>query len=112
MSGQSSDDIVRAGDLLTIVIREKAAIDWSGLASMIGLAVALDKPIILMCPAGVPVPDKLARVVDRFVEYVDDKDARTFSFQVAIHSLGMGGSCTCEECQRVRAEAESQRQSL
>jgi predicted RNase H-like nuclease len=35
---------------------------------LLGLAVMLDKPIIVVCTPGLKVPDKLAKVVDRFVE--------------------------------------------
>lgn len=34
----------------------------------LGMAVMMDKPIVAVIPPGTPVPEKLARVVDRFVE--------------------------------------------
>jgi hypothetical protein len=39
----------------------------------LGLAIMLDKPIVAVIPPGAEVPEKLARVVDRFVE-LDLKD--------------------------------------
>ena len=35
----------------------------------LGLSVMLDKPIIALVRPGTKIPDKLARVVDRFVEF-------------------------------------------
>ena len=40
--------------------------------ALLGLAITLDKPIILVCKPGCKVPDKLAKVVDRFVEISPD----------------------------------------
>lgn len=37
-------------------------------AIQLGIAVLLDKPIIACVPPGTAIPEKLARVVDRFVE--------------------------------------------
>lgn len=39
----------------------------------LGVAVMLDKPIIALVKPGTRIPEKLARVVDRFVEYDPDK---------------------------------------
>lgn len=44
----------------------------------LGLSIMLDKPIIAVVRPGVHIPEKLARVVDRFVEgdLKTDEDAR------------------------------------
>jgi hypothetical protein len=106
-----SDSVSTVGDLLVILIPDRHQVNWAGLAGLIGTAVVADRPIILVCPPGFPVPDRVARVVDRFVEYVEDDDARSMAVSLAVHSLGFGGNCTCDRCERVRAEAESMRES-
>jgi hypothetical protein len=89
MSGQSSDDIIRGGDLMTIVIREKASIDWSGLASMIGLAVALDKPIIppALRPRRQPLPLGNAR---RVMRRSSARERSHRSSALAVHASDVG----------------------
>jgi hypothetical protein len=40
--------------------------------ALLGLAITIDKPIILVCKPGCKVPEKLAKVVDRTVEISQD----------------------------------------
>lgn len=40
----------------------------------LGMSVMLDKPLIAVVQPGVKIPDKLARVVDRFIEWDKDTD--------------------------------------
>lgn len=62
---------IRKSDAFVMVFTSNgtvASID----TTLLGLAVTLDKPIIVVCPPGCKVPDKLAKVVDRFIELSKD----------------------------------------
>ena len=92
-------------DCLVVVVHDHK-VNWRGLHSILGLAVVLDKPIVLALKAGVPIPDKVARVVDRFVEWHDDQSKMQLALGVAMQILGIGDVlCQCNFCQQVRAEA-------
>lgn len=41
----------------------------------LGMSIMLDKPLIAVINPGAKIPDKLAKVVDRFVEWDDDTAA-------------------------------------
>ena len=55
---------VRKSSAFVIAVPDSSQID----TGLLGLAVMLDKPIIVVCTPGLKVPEKLAKVVDRFVE--------------------------------------------
>ncbi|TWT91418.1 hypothetical protein [Neorhodopirellula pilleata] len=56
-----------------------------------GIAVLLDKPIIAVVRPGTKIPEKLARVVDRFVEYNENNlDQTTEGIANALKELGVG----------------------
>lgn len=55
---------VRKSSAFVIAVPDYSQID----TGLLGLAVMLNKPIIVLCPPGLKVPEKLAKVVDRFVE--------------------------------------------
>ncbi len=74
-------------DCLVVVIPDRNAVGWRALHAILGLAVVLDKPIVLACPPGLPIPDKVARVVDRFVEWNDDQAKMQLALGVAMQSL-------------------------
>ena len=64
---------VRSSDAFVMVFTANgsvASID----TTLLGLAVTLDKPIIVVCPPGSKIPDKLAKVVDRFIELNTDAE--------------------------------------
>ena len=60
-------------------------------ATLLVLAIALDKPIILVCPPGLKVPEKLAKVIDRFVEY--DPDPKKVVAAIKETMIDMGLVC-------------------
>jgi hypothetical protein len=43
----------------------------------LGVSIMLDKPIIAIVPPGVRIPEKLAKVVDQFVELAPNDTAET-----------------------------------
>lgn len=57
--------------------------------TLLGLAIALDKPIIMVCPPGYKVPEKLAKVVDRFVEYDPEFKVVVAAVAAALRDLGL-----------------------
>lgn len=62
---------LRQSDAFVMVFTSNGAVSYTD-TSLLGLAVLLDKPIIAVCPPGCKVPDKLAKVVDRFIEIRPD----------------------------------------
>lgn len=64
---------VRNSDAFVMVFTSNATVASID-TTLLGLAVTLDKPIIVICPPGCKVPDKLAKVVDRFIELSKDAD--------------------------------------
>ena len=93
---------------LVILIHDRD-VKWRGLYSVIGTAVAMDKPIVLACPPGVAIPHKLSRVVDRFVEWDADSAKLNLALSVALQAIGIGDrNCQCEFCQRVRSEVSNE----
>ena len=58
-------------------------------ATALGLAVTLDKPIILICEPGSRVPEKLAKVIDRFVEYDPDPTAVSAAIKDTLIDMGL-----------------------
>lgn len=63
------------------------------LAVETGIAVLLDKPIVLVVQSGVKVPDKLVRVADRIVEGdVADPAQIARGIQQALESLDTEGA--------------------
>lgn len=56
----------------------------------LGASVMLDKPIVAVIQPGMKVPEKLARVVDRFVELDTADPAFSVRLTEAIHELGIG----------------------
>ncbi len=63
---------VRNSDAFVMVFTSNATVASID-STLLGLAVTLDKPIIVVCPPGCKVPEKLAKVVDRFIELSPDK---------------------------------------
>lgn len=64
----ASCDGVRNSCAFVIAVPDISKID----TALLGLAITIDKPIILVCTPGCKVPEKLAKVVDRFVEIGPD----------------------------------------
>lgn len=64
------------------------------LAVETGVAVLLDKPLILVVPPGVKIPDKLVRIADRIVEWApDDTQATADRVAAAMAQLIAEGRC-------------------
>ena len=59
---------VRVSVAFVMVFQNVAVVD----TALLGLAISLDKPIIVVaCPPGTKLPEKLVKVVDRFIEVTD-----------------------------------------
>lgn len=64
------------------------------LAVETGIAVLLDKPLILVVAPGVKIPDKLVRIADRIVEWdADDTQATADRVAAAMAELVAEGRC-------------------
>jgi hypothetical protein len=98
--------VIEESDVFLILIRERERLNWQAIAPLLGMATVLDRKILLVCPPGLPVPDKVARVVDRFIEYVSDREKLDIAIAVALHQMGLSNQCGCDNCKRVRAAAE------
>ena len=110
MSSSYDPSIVEDSNVFLILIRERERLNWRKIAPLLGMATVLDQAILLVCPPGLPVPDHVARVVDRFIEYVDDAEQLNIAIVTALHQMGLSNDCGCANCKRVRAEvAESER---
>lgn len=59
--------MIEASALVTSIIPEDGKADVK-FAVELGFSIMMDKPIIAMVQAGTKIPEKLARVVDKFVE--------------------------------------------
>lgn len=57
--------------------------------TLLGLAVTLNKPIIMVCPPGYKVPEKLAKVIDRFVEHDPDFNVVVAAVAAALRDMGL-----------------------
>ena len=51
-------------------------------ATQFGMALFMDKPIILMVKVGTPIPKRLEKVADGIVYFQDDKDFENASMRV------------------------------
>ena len=102
--------IIEDNNVFLILIRERERLNWRKIAPLLGMAIVLDQSILLVCPPGLPVPDHVARVVDRFIEYVPDSEQLNTAIAVALHQMGLASDCGCNQCKAVRKEiAESER---
>ena len=97
---------IEESDVFLILIRERERLNWSMIAPLLGAATVLDRKILLVCPPGLPVPDKVARVVDRFIEFVPDLKQLDLAIAVALHQMGLSNQCGCDNCKAVREAAE------
>lgn len=79
--------IERSEIVVSIVPHDQSGTDVK-FALELGYSVMLDKPIIAVVRPGTKIPEKLARVVDRFVECDDPKSpGLTERLAEALHEL-------------------------
>jgi hypothetical protein len=57
--------------------------------TLLGLAIIKSKPILMVTPVGFEVPEKLAKVVDRFIEYDPDPKKVVASIHAALVEMGI-----------------------
>jgi hypothetical protein len=53
----------------------------------LGLSIMLDKPIVAIVRPGVPIPEKLARVVDAWVESRPDREGTAEAINAAMQDV-------------------------
>jgi hypothetical protein len=79
---------VRGTQIVVSIVPLTAAGVDAKFAVELGVAVMLDKPILAVVRPGLKIPEKLARVVDRFVEVDDISDpAARGRFLAALEEL-------------------------
>lgn len=54
----------------------------------LGVSIMLDKPIIAVVPAGMPVPERLVRVADEIIEWHDDPKVLSPRITEAVERVG------------------------
>lgn len=80
---------IRNSDAVVLVFTPGTSVSSMD-TTVLGLAVSLDKPIVLICPPGCKVPEKLAKVVDRFLEMGPDADREQMAQAVKEALLELG----------------------
>ncbi len=101
----SISNVVRGSVALVISIENGDPPD--DVCEALGRALTLGKPIICIVRPGVNVPNKLATIVDRNIEWVDDQNALATAVRDTIVDMGLltGVPCGCEECKK-KADAD------
>lgn len=60
--------------------------------TLLGLAITLGKPIILVCPPNHLVPEKLLKIVDRRIDFDPDFNVVVESVKAALVEMGIVGA--------------------